>query len=87
MVEAIIKDRKLEHLSKKDLSGESRDIPPNIKKIVWERDEGRCRICKSEENLEFDHILPFSKGGTSNSENNIQLLCINCNRSKSNKIE
>ena len=39
----------------------------------------------SKENIEFDHIIPFSKGG-SNSVNNIQLLCLKCNRAKSNKI-
>ena len=35
--------------------------------------------------LEFDHLIPFSKGG-SNTYRNIQLLCEPCNRSKSAKI-
>ena len=39
----------------------------------------------SNENLEFDHIIPLSKGGA-NTYRNIQLLCESCNRSKSDNI-
>ncbi|MEW4925743.1 HNH endonuclease [Algibacter sp. 2305UL17-15] len=60
-------------------------IPSHIKEAVWIRDKECCVTCGSKENLEFDHIIPFSKGG-SDSINNIQLLCLKCNRSKSNKI-
>lgn len=52
---------------------------------VWNRDGGKCVKCGSPEKLEFDHIIPFSKGG-SNGYRNIQLLCENCNRAKSNNI-
>lgn len=64
----------------------SRRISQKVKDKVWRRDEGKCVECGSNENLEFDHIIPFSKGGA-NTYRNIQLLCQNCNRSKSNKIE
>jgi len=60
-------------------------IPSYVKEIVWNRDKQRCVNCMSTDNLEFDHIIPVSKGG-SNSVNNIQLLCLTCNRRKSNKI-
>jgi hypothetical protein len=64
----------------------SRQIPSSVKKNVWERDGGKCVICGSNEDLEYDHIIPFSKGG-SNGTNNIQLLCMKCNRRKASKIE
>ena len=63
----------------------SRRISQDVKDNVWRRDEGKCVECGSNENLEFDHIIPHSKGGA-NTYRNIQLLCENCNRSKSNKI-
>lgn len=66
-------------------SDRKRIIPSDIKEIVYVRDKGCCVTCGSKENIEFDHIIPFSKGG-SNSVNNIQLLCLKCNRAKSNKI-
>lgn len=60
-------------------------IPDKVRLYVWQRDGGKCAKCGSQKNLEFDHIIPFSKGG-SNTERNIQLLCEECNRAKSNKI-
>lgn len=60
-------------------------ISQDVQDKVWIRDGGKCVVCGSCENLEFDHIIPFSKGG-SNSYRNLQLLCEKCNRSKSNKI-
>lgn len=63
----------------------SRRISKSVQREVWKRDEGRCVECKSKELLEFDHIIPFSRGG-SNTVRNIQLLCESCNRKKSNNI-
>lgn len=60
-------------------------IPEEVRMYVWRRDDGRCVQCNSEQNLEFDHIIPISKGG-SNTERNIQLLCSECNKKKSNVI-
>ena len=62
-----------------------RGISQEVKDLVWNRDNGQCRECKSNEKLEFDHIIPYSKGG-SNTYRNIQLLCESCNRLKTNKI-
>ncbi|MHB8637962.1 MAG: HNH endonuclease [Fimbriimonadaceae bacterium] len=56
-------------------------IPRSVQSFVWRRDGGRCVQCGSNERLEFDHIVPHSRGG-SNTERNIQLLCERCNRSK-----
>lgn len=62
---------------------QSRHISETTKKIVYARDGGRCQCCGSTLNLEYDHIQPFSCGGSSESYN-VQLLCLPCNRSKSN---
>ena len=63
----------------------SRRISQEVKDQVWNRDGGKCVECGSNENLEFDHIIPFSKGGA-NTYRNLQLLCESCNRSKSDSI-
>jgi 5-methylcytosine-specific restriction endonuclease McrA len=60
-------------------------IPNKVKRYVWQRDGGRCVECGSKERLEYDHIIPLSKGG-SNTERNIQLLCEHHNRSKGSSI-
>lgn len=60
-------------------------IPEDVQILVWNRDGGKCVKCGGIENLEFDHIIPISKGG-SNTARNIQLLCERCNRSKGAKI-
>jgi 5-methylcytosine-specific restriction endonuclease McrA len=74
--------RKYRKISEED---QSRKIPSHVKQKVWKRDGGKCVLCGSTQNLEYDHIIPFSKGG-SNSANNIQLLCQRCNREKYNRI-
>ena len=65
--------------------GKRESIPQDVMYKVWNRDGGRCARCGSKENLEFDHIIPFSKGGAT-TYRNIQLLCKKCNIDKSNKI-
>jgi hypothetical protein len=62
---------------------QSRYISQTTKKLVYSRDGGICQCCGSYENLEYDHISPYSCGGSSDNSN-IQLLCRKCNRSKSN---
>ena len=70
----------------KDLD-QTRVIPSEVKREVWKRDEGRCVQCGSTDNLHFDHVLPFAKGGTSLLPENIQLLCARHNLRKSDRIE
>lgn len=65
----------------------SRVIPASVKLEVWKRDKGGCVKCGSMENLHFDHIIPYSKGGSSLVAENIQLLCIRHNLEKSDNIQ
>ncbi|OGN90938.1 MAG: hypothetical protein A2Z70_01715 [Chloroflexi bacterium RBG_13_48_17] len=65
----------------------NRMIPPNVKLAVWKRDKGKCVKCGSTDNLHFDHIIPFSKGGSSLVIENVQILCARHNISKRDKIE
>lgn len=69
--------------TKKD--GNRTTIPMDIANAVWNRDGGKCCMCGSKENLEFDHIIPISKGGATTFRN-LQILCKNCNIKKSDNI-
>jgi hypothetical protein len=77
-VEAIEHGRELEN---------TRLIPSHVKLEVWRRDSGKCVKCSSKNNLHFDHIIPYSLGGTSLDAMNIQLLCAKHNLEKRDKIE
>ena len=69
-----------------ELEADARLIPSEVKAQVWKRDKGKCVQCGSKEHLHFDHILHYSKGGTSRDVKNIQLLCAKHNLQKSDKI-
>ncbi len=65
----------------------NRLIPTEVKLAVWKRDKGKCVMCGRTDNLHFDHIIPYSKGGSSLVAENIQLLCARHNLAKKNNIE
>jgi len=48
------------------------------------KSDGKCVACKTTEDLQVDHIMPVSRGGT-NDIDNLQMLCRDCNASKRNK--
>ena len=51
------------------------DISARVKKIVWERDSGRCVVCGSCRNVMPNaHYIPRSSGGLG-IEQNIVTLC------------
>lgn len=64
-----------------------RIIPTSVKLEVWKRDGGKCVRCGATTELHFDHIIPFSKGGTSLKADNVQLLCARHNLEKRDNIE
>jgi hypothetical protein len=56
-------------------------IPTAVRREVWNRDGARCVECGSTADLEYDHLIPVSRGGSS-TVRNIRLLCEACNRRK-----
>lgn len=64
-----------------------RIIPSAVKQEVWKRDQGKCVECGAADELHFDHVVPFSKGGTSLTAANVQLLCARHNLQKSAHIQ
>ena len=70
-----------------DKSKMRRVIPTWVKLEVWKRDGGKCARCRASEDLHFDHVIPWSRGGSSNTPENIQLLCGKHNIEKHDKIE
>jgi 5-methylcytosine-specific restriction endonuclease McrA len=65
----------------------NRIIPTAVKLEVWKRDKGKCVRCGSQNNLHFDHVIPYSKGGSSLVSENIQILCARHNLAKRDRIE
>ena len=63
----------------------SRHVPQHVKIAVYQRDNGKCVQCSASDYLEYDHIIPHSKGGAA-TEGNIQLLCRRCNGDKGDRI-
>ena len=64
-----------------------RAFDDNTKREVYERQLGVCPICRQHfeiEQMEADHIIPWSKGGRTVAEN-CQMLCRKCNREKGGK--
>lgn len=54
---------------------------------AYEKCQGICAKCQKQcqlDEMEADHITPWSQGGKTE-PNNLQMLCSNCNRTKSNK--
>ena len=61
-------------------------VPPDVRAVVWARDGGRCTSCGATTELQFDHVIPVSLGGSS-TEANVQLLCGPCNRAKGASVD
>ena len=66
---------------------DDRVIPSWVKLEVWKRDQGRCLKCGTTSGLHFDHVIPYSKGGSSKDPANIQILCGQHNLAKRDNIE
>ena len=74
-------------MAEPSLRERSRMIPSSVKRQVWERDRGRCVVCGAEDELHFDHVIPYSAGGSSITAENVQILCARHNLEKSDRIQ
>lgn len=73
----------------KELRRITRTIPRVIQFKVLKRENQICSECGNsvkDEDVEFDHIIPWSKGGATE-DYNIRLLCSKCNKKRGNKFE
>lgn len=52
-----------------------------VRDRIFSRDCYSCTNCGSKENLSIDHIVPIRLGG-SDSDDNLQTLCVSCNSKK-----
>ena len=62
-----------------------RTFSNGMKRTMYEKQNGICPMCREQftiEQMEGDHITPWSEGGKTSEENG-QMLCKNCNRRKS----
>lgn len=87
ILEETVIDFDAKEIRENKLKPRSRLIPSEIKKQVWKRDGGKCVICGAKDELHFDHDLPYSKGGTSITSDNVKILCARHNLEKSDKIQ
>ena len=72
-----------------DARRRGRYIPFAVKMRVVRRDTHTCQQCTKhlrDDEVEFDHVIPVAKGGSSE-EYNIRLTCFACNRNKSDTVE
>lgn len=73
----------------KKLRNISRNIPQAVKFKVFRRDNQVCQQCGKNvafDEINFDHIIPWSKGGSSD-ESNIRILCESCNKKRGANFE
>ena len=67
----------------------SRNIPRDVMLKVVRRDNQICQICNKnvpDTEIEFDHVIPYSRGGPTTVEN-LRLVCRSCNRKKFTSLE
>lgn len=68
----------------RELRRVGRTIPRAVMLRVVRRDNNQCQICGAvlrDDEIEFDHIIPVSRGGPSE-EQNLRVACPPCNRHK-----
>ena len=80
MAKSLIKEKREELIPQKKgkEEGKGRYIPKTIKHEAMKRAGYKCEMCGSSNALQYEHTIPYSVGGKSNSDG-IKVLCRNCN--------
>ena len=63
---------------------ERRRVTSDVRRRIIDRDGFECQSCGAKDEIQIDHIIPISRGGSSD-DDNLQVLCAPCNRSKGAK--
>ena len=73
-------------------SANGRHVPHAVVRAVSERDGYQCtfkdpggRRCSERINLQFDHVIPFARGGQTTVEN-VRLLCVVHNQHEAERV-
>lgn len=61
-----------------------KNLSKSIRTVV-KRDNNKCRICETSENLTINHKIPSSAGGSSRIDN-LEILCFKCNIKEYHRI-
>jgi hypothetical protein len=72
----------------RDIRTHTRTIPRDVMLKVVRRDGQICQRCFQpvpDNQIEFDHVIPFGKGGATTVDN-LRLLCRDCNRKKKDAL-
>ena len=73
----LLKTREGRRVAEGEAGMPDRGITQEVKDMVWRRDQGRCTECGESGGLEFEPIIPVSRGGSS-AYRNVELLCETC---------
>jgi hypothetical protein len=66
-----------------------RSVPREVMLKVVRRDGQICQICHQpvpDDQVEFDHVIPFSRGGPATADN-LRVVCRDCNRKKQDSLK
>lgn len=78
----------MDHNFKQRGNKEGRRVTTARRRLIMERDNFTCYLCFQvidKSNVEIDHLVPRSRGGSS-APSNLSVTCLPCNRSRSNRI-
>jgi 5-methylcytosine-specific restriction endonuclease McrA len=61
-------------------------IPERVRRRVWQRDRGACVVCGTRDDVRFERIIAFGRGGSKGARD-LELRCVRCQRLKGQPVE